>query len=73
MSENLPVIFIRKAGPGGYSLQSGKRHSISTGLVDLPAVSLYYKFKTVLGMSDTSSVFCEQIHLASLRYLVAMG
>lgn len=51
MHENLPVIFIRSAGPGGYSRQSKKRSQrTSLSSVDLSPASLYYRFRTLVGM-----------------------
>ncbi|KAG0126667.1 hypothetical protein HOY82DRAFT_627089 [Tuber indicum] len=48
--ENLPVIFIRKAGVGGYSIQSGSKGRTTLSSAELCPVTLYYRFKNVMDM-----------------------
>ncbi|RPA94691.1 hypothetical protein L873DRAFT_1935777 [Choiromyces venosus 120613-1] len=48
--ENLPVIFIRKAGIGGYSIQSGSKGKSTLSSAELCPITLYYRFKNVMDM-----------------------
>lgn len=47
--ENCPVIYVRKAGIGGYSIQSGSKARPLLSSAELCPITLYYKFKNVGG------------------------
>lgn len=44
------MIFIRKAGVGGYSIQSGSKNRTTLSSAELCPITLYYRFKNVMDM-----------------------